>query len=140
MKRKGTYVLVIALGGDMEIRVGALGTLHFEKGEYCYAGSAMGGLDQRLSRHLAKEKTIRWHIDNLTTVADSVKAYISYPDFIPECDLARFAEESGMIPVHKGFGCSDCDCDTHLFLIVKGSLQAFLDRTGMVPYRLLYGY
>ena len=56
--RKGTYVLVIALGSDRDIRVGALGTFHFPKGTYCYTGSAMAGLDQRLSRHLRRDKTL----------------------------------------------------------------------------------
>ena len=43
MIRKGTYVLIIALDSDREIAVGALGTLFFRKGRYCYVGSAMGG-------------------------------------------------------------------------------------------------
>ena len=131
MIRKGTYILIITLGSDADIGVGALGTLHFDKGRYCYVGSAMGGLDQRIRRHLSKEKKVRWHIDNLTLAADHVEAYISYPDFIGECELARIAERSGMAPVHKGFGCSDCDCPTHLFRVTGGSLERFLDSTRM---------
>ena len=44
MRRPGTYILTIALGSDTELEVGALGTLLFSAGEYCYVGSAMGGV------------------------------------------------------------------------------------------------
>jgi len=134
MIRKGTYVLVIALGADSDIRVGALGTLHFPRGEYCYVGSALGGLDQRVGRHLSREKPLKWHADYLTTVADSVEAYISYPDYIGECELARMALESGMEPAFDGFGCSDCRCRTHLFRVTDGSLERLLDKAGLVRY------
>lgn len=134
MKRKGTYVLSITLGADSEIRIGALGTFTFEKGQYLYAGSAMGGLDQRISRHIRRDKTVRWHVDNLTTVADSVEAFESYPDPVPECTLASVASDCGMVPSVNGFGCSDCSCRTHLFRIVPGSLERLLDITGMVPF------
>ena len=79
MRRPGTYILEIALGSDTELEVGALGTLRFSAGEYCYVGSAMGGLDQRVSRHLSREKKVRWHIDRLTMAADSVDAYVVHP-------------------------------------------------------------
>ena len=92
MKRKGTYVLAVTLGSDFDIEVGALGTLHFDRGLYCYVGSALGGLDSRVERHLRKEKVLKWHADYLTTKADHVEAYISYPDYIEECELARLAE------------------------------------------------
>ena len=86
--RKGTYVLFVTLGSDRNITVGARGPHLFKAGTYCYVGSAMAGLDQRLTRHLAHEKTLKWHIDYLTTVCDSSEAWISYPDSIPECELA----------------------------------------------------
>ena len=93
MIRKGTYVLAINLGADKDIQVGALGTLFFEKGLYCYVGSAMNGLDQRVGRHLSEDKKLKRHADYLTIAADSVEAFISYPDSIPECDLASIATE-----------------------------------------------
>lgn len=68
--RRGTYILVVRLDSPRDLRVGALGDIRFDAGTYIYAGSAMGGLDQRLSRHLSREKTIRWHIDYLTTACD----------------------------------------------------------------------
>ena len=135
MRRKGTYVILITLDTAADIRVGALGTFFFEKGTYCYVGSALGGLDSRVERHLRKDKVLKWHADYLTTVADSSEAYISFPDYIPECDLAHFAESSGMEPYVKGFGCSDCDCYTHLFRVTENSLERFLKKTGMVPFK-----
>ncbi len=137
MIRKGTYVLAISLGSDLDIRVGALGDLHFDEGLYCYVGSAMGGLDQRLRRHLSRDKVLKWHADYLTVNADEVEAYISYPDFIEECELASLAAGSGMEPSHKGFGCSDCRCPTHLFRTDPKVLEGFVERYGLEPYREL---
>ena len=133
--RKGTYVLCITPGADSVLDVGALGETCFPKGLYCYVGSALGGLDQRVSRHTSKEKGIRWHIDRLTMAADSVYAFESYPDYIPECMLAHMAEESGMMPVVEGFGCSDCRCRTHLFRSDTDSLDRLCADAGLKPFR-----
>lgn len=132
--RRGTYVLLITLGSDLEVEVGSLGTIFLNAGTYCYTGSAMGGIDQRVSRHLSKVKTIRWHIDRITSIADSVEAYESYPDPVPECILAGMAQESGMIPAVCGFGCSDCSCRTHLFRVTYGSIKRLISMAGMKPF------
>lgn len=115
--RKGTYVLFVTFDRDINITVGAKGPHFFAAGTYCYVGSAMAGLDQRLKRHLAHEKCLKWHIDFLTVSCDRSEAWESYPDFIPECDLAHLVEECGGVPEMDGFGCSDCDCRTHLFRV-----------------------
>ena len=135
MKRMGTYVLVITLGSDLTTEVGALGTLSFPAGTYLYAGSALGGLDQRVSRHIRHEKTVKWHIDRLTVAADSVIAYESYPDYVPECELASMAGNCGMVPSVDGFGCSDCSCRTHLFRVTDGSLDLLISRARLEPFR-----
>ena len=135
MKRMGTYVLVITLGSDLTTEVGALGTLSFPAGTYLYAGSALGGLDQRVSRHIRHEKTVKWHIDRLTVAADSVIAYESYPDYVPECELASMAGDCGMVPSVDGFGCSDCSCRTHLFRVTDGSLDLLISRARLEPFR-----
>ena len=132
--RRGTYVLLLDFFAPRDIGVGSLGILHFSPGRYCYVGSAMGGLDQRLSRHLRKVKTIRWHIDNLTVSADHCEAWESYPDFIEECSLAHKAEECGMMPVHPGFGCSDCHCRTHLFLAAGDSADRLISSCSLERY------
>ncbi len=104
---------------DRDLEIGSLGKLHFQAGTYCYAGSAMNGLDQRIGRHLSREKKIRWHIDNLTLSADGIEAYFSEaPGEIGECRLAELMKKAGWIPV-KGFGCSDCKCHSHLFRVAE---------------------
>ncbi len=134
MRRKGTYVIIFTLGADAEVRIGALGTFFFSKGTYCYVDSALCGLEHRVARHLRKDKVLRWHIDYLTTISVDSHAYVSYPDYIDECELARAAVGSGMIPSVRGFGSSDCDCYTHLFRMEGNSLEQFLASTKMEPY------
>lgn len=126
MIRKGTYVLFLHFDTDVETRIGALGTHILPAGDYCYVGSAMGGLDQRVSRHLSKSKTIRWHIDNLTVMCDSSYAFESEGTVLPECELAKMMESLGNQPMIPGFGCSDCDCTTHLFRVDAARTKAFL--------------
>ena len=133
-KRRGTYVLFLTFDSCFSSEVGALGQLDLPPGEYCYVGSAMGGLDHRLDRHLSKEKRIRWHIDRLTICADKMDEYESYPDPIPECELARMAEGSGCVPVRKGFGCSDCKCHTHLFSVTSASKEALIADASLRRY------
>lgn len=133
-KRRGTYVLFLTLDSHFSSEVGSLGILDLPPGEYCYVGSAMGGLDPRLSRHLSREKKIRWHIDRLTVVADHMEAYESYPDPIPECELASLAEDSGCVPVQKGFGCSDCRCVTHLFSVSDTAKSELIGRASLRGY------
>jgi Uri superfamily endonuclease len=63
---KGAYFLVIFLtAGEnrKKIPIGKLGTFYFPAGFYIYVGSALNGLDARITRHLSKNKKKRWHID-----------------------------------------------------------------------------
>lgn len=137
MIRRGTYVLEIALGADREVRVGALGTFLFTAGTYVYVGSAMGGLDQRLRRHLTRDKVLKWHVDYLVAQADGVRAYESFPDPVPECELAAMAGRCGMEPSVKGFGCSDCRCATHLFRAGPDDIARLVSEAGLVSFNLI---
>lgn len=134
--RKGTYLLFITLSRDVNITPGALGPHLFKAGTYCYAGSAMGGLDQRLSRHLAHDKKLKWHIDHLTTVCDSAEAWESYPDPIPECTLAAMVQEVGGVPEMDGFGCSDCRCRTHLFRVSPAIRDHLVRSCGLERFQM----
>ena len=133
--RRGTYVLAVHLGAPRRIPVGALGPHDFAPGLYLYAGSAMGGLDQRLKRNLSRDKTVRWHIDYLTTVCERSEAYESYPDPVPECAIARAIEDCGGVPEMAGFGCSDCRCGTHLFRADAEILADVVRRCALEPFR-----
>jgi len=114
------------------IEVGSLGTINIDPGEYCYAGSAMNGLDGRIRRHFAAEKKMHWHIDRLTTKADGMEAYISTS--AEECTLSDLAVKCGCVRAVKGFGCSDCGCLTHLFSADAISKQKLLNSSGVVPF------
>ena len=63
MINKGSYLLLLFLEKEKVLQVGKLGTFTFQKGWYCYVGSAMNNLQARIERHLKIEKKLRWHID-----------------------------------------------------------------------------
>ena len=44
MVEKGAYCLCIFIEDNLNVRIGALGLLHFERGRYIYVGSALNGL------------------------------------------------------------------------------------------------
>jgi len=119
--RKGTYILIFDMP-DAKIEVGALGIVDFPKGTYCYVGSAMNGLDHRIERHLSKKKKIHWHIDHLTVVCDSIAAYEA-TEPATECELGMVVQQNGGIGFAEGFGCSDCKCRTHLFLLTGNAKE-----------------
>jgi Uri superfamily endonuclease len=110
-------VLIIQVDKTVDVNVGALGKLTFEKGLYAYVGSAQANLEQRIKRHLAKEKQLFWHIDYLLNdnAARIVKVLYKQADKTEECDIAKAIGEKGE-PVDS-FGCSDCNCKSHLFRI-----------------------
>lgn len=132
MIRPGAYVLFLRFDNDTEIMVGALGNVSVKTGEYCYIGSARNGLDQRIRRHLSREKKIHWHIDHLTVVADGIEAFETTE--LKECEIRRIAEDSGMVPVIKGFGCSDCRCDTHLLRSDERSRKRSMEAARLIPF------
>lgn len=104
------------------IEVGSLGSFPFPAGYFVYTGSAMGGLEARISRHLRRRKKMWWHIDYLLQ-RGSVVRVIRYAGQTDECGLNR---KVGRLPdaeiVIRRFGCSDCRCPTHLFYFRKLSL------------------
>jgi len=112
----GTYTLVVELLEATRTEVGALGTLTFEPGWYAYAGSAQGaGGFARVDRHrelAAGQRDLRhWHIDYLLTQpAAGIDAVVRTAGVDGECTVARRLDGE---PV-PGFGCSDCDCASHL--------------------------
>ena len=134
MIRKGTYVLFLRFDGTVETEVGSLGKVSLEAGEYCYVGSAKNGLDQRVSRHLSHEKKKRWHIDNLTLLCNDMTAYEHEGGTLTECGLSGFLQEIGGTPAVRGFGCSDCGCQTHLFKVDGERTRRALEGLGMTVF------
>lgn len=113
---KGAYIFSFLLKKDCEIIIGKLGKINFKKGGYHYCGSAQNNLEKRIERHKRKEKKIHWHMDYLTT-NENFK-YLSHQLFESnkkekECELAKSLSEK--CEKIKGFGCTDCKCESHLF-------------------------
>jgi endonuclease-3 len=115
----GTYTLVLERSRSGPIAVGALGERQFPAGWYAYTGSALGaGGFSRIDRHRAVDRgendTRHWHVDYLlgdeatrietvwTTAADV------------ECAVARGVLDVAGVAGIDDFGCSDCDCRSHL--------------------------
>ena len=100
----GAYVLVLRLDAPHDVRIGKiLATL--ASGDYLYCGSARGpgGLRARLARHMRPQKRVHWHIDQLTTEASLLGAFVAEQG--DECALnAALADLP--IPI-AGFGSSD---------------------------------
>lgn len=124
---KGVYVLVVSVSKDIKVKVGALGSIAFEKGLYAYVGSAQNGLEKRVARHLAKAKKRRWHIDYLlgNEFVSVAKVFCKEAGKAEECRIAGRLGKRG-VPV-VSFGCSDCGCVSHLFRIRDyGFLRDFM--------------
>jgi len=115
---KGTYVLIIRLGKNTEIRIGALGNVKFTKGFYAYVGSGMNSLEKRIERHMKKRgKKKFWHIDYFLSTANALGAISWESDSKDECGAA--GSLSGNFEPVRGFGSSDCGCESHLFFSEK---------------------
>jgi len=112
---KGTYALLLALEKEAPIAVGKLGLFTFPAGYYLYLGSAQGGLDARVKRHLRREKRIRWHVDYLLEHAKVVEVWYALGNESQECLWCRIAQEMPQAEIPAlGFGSSDCRCPSHL--------------------------
>jgi Uri superfamily endonuclease len=110
---RGTYVLLIHVPYDVQISIGALGDLELEAGYYAYVGSALGGLEQRVERHLSDDKKIHWHIDHLLTRGKVIDIIQGETTERKECAVA--VELAKHLKPIAGFGSSDCKCESHLF-------------------------
>ena len=111
----GIYHLLIHLPENTNVQVGKLGSFHFPAGYYVYTGSALRGLESRISRHRRREKRLHWHIDYLLQHGRVIDV-ITYKTIerleccfsqkilsLPDCEI-----------LVKGFGSSDCNCISHL--------------------------
>ncbi|MBC7110409.1 MAG: hypothetical protein PWR13_234 [Archaeoglobi archaeon] len=113
MRENLTYSLLIPVRAS-ELRIGALGTVHFPEGCYVYVGSSMKYGLRRILRHFSKEKKLRWHIDYL--LKNHTPSHVIFAEVHErmECEVARRIgmKSSDLIP---NFGSSDCSCPSHLF-------------------------
>ncbi|MEP9411644.1 MAG: GIY-YIG nuclease family protein [Candidatus Brocadia sp.] len=112
----GVYCLVVQLLQRSRIRIGRLGTFYFQAGFYVYVGSAQSSLKRRIERHQRQKKRIYWHIDYLLRYGRIVSVYMYAGEKDKECMLSHKigAMENAAVAV-KGFGSSDCSCNSHLY-------------------------
>jgi len=116
--RPGTYAIVCEPRRKRSVRIGKLGRLELIHGYYAYVGSAFGpgGLKARVSRHLIGPKRPHWHIDYLGRMAKPKEVWYTCDPIIREHDWAAVMAQwrAASIPL-RGFGGSDCRCESHLF-------------------------
>ena len=144
--RRGIYTLVIYLSGEAHLAVGKLNSRRFPKGNYTYTGSALGkgqaSLENRVSRHLRREKQKRWHIDFLLAhdKATVTAVVCGQTNREAECQMNQYIMSQGKaeIPV-MGFGASDCKkhCGSHLLYfgdaeIIPKIVELYREKMGAI--------
>ncbi len=117
-RRPGTYALVLACHKTGPVRIGKLGALLLQPGIYLYVGSALGpgGLAARIQHHRQIAANPHWHIDYLRAVCGLVEVWFTTITTRREHSWAKaLARMPGAGVPMRGFGSSDCDCESHLF-------------------------
>lgn len=124
----GTYALVLGSHTSTSTQIGRWGRLNIHPGYYIYVGSAFGpgGVLARVSRHYREAKSKHWHIDYLLEFVSSISVWYSYDPIRLEHCWAQALIKMTDIKSVRGFGCSDCKCETHLFFsVMEPELAAF---------------
>jgi len=129
---KGSYLINIYLKKDTKITVGRLGNLKFHKGNYIYVGSALNGFEQRINRHLRKMKKIHWHIDYLLKYGQIINVFYKESEKKEECLIAK--KLNNIFPSIPDFGCSDCNCESHLFYDFNDKFKELIGQLDMKTY------
>jgi len=116
---KGVYVLLINVSKNLQLKISSLGKINFVKGKYAYIGSAQNNIEKRIERHMSKNKKKFWHIDYLLDNKPTkiIDAFYKNSKKSEECKIANKLGKTE-IPILK-FGCSDCNCKSHLFRIIN---------------------
>jgi Uri superfamily endonuclease len=131
---KGIYILGINVGKEIYVKVGSLGRMKFEKGNYVYVGSSQNSLESRIARHLSKNKKLRWHIDYLLSNKSAKVVRVFYktaPKSEEEktaCKILKFG-----MPVNK-LGSSDSKCVSHLFKVEDFDFVYEMGFKDYIPY------
>lgn len=123
---KGTYILLIYLKNDTEIKIGKRRKIFFKKGWYVYIGSALNNLESRIKRHYSLKKNHHWHIDYFLDYAEIKKTFIKIGRIREECKVALLLSDS--FSIVPDFGCSDCDCISHLFYGFKQKFDRHIEK------------
>jgi len=127
--KTGTYALILSSSNHSNIQIGRLGKLKLRPGFYVYIGSAFGsgGLRARIEHHKRITQKPHWHIDYLRSFTNLKNVWFTYDSQHREHQWAQLFQNTleGFISV-KGFGASDCKCESHLFFFKSNlSLKNF---------------
>ena len=137
---KGLYFLEIYNSILQTLKIGKKYNICFNKGYYFYIGSALNGIMGRVSWHLSNDKKFFWHIDYLLSNKNiSIKKiyYLTIDNrstyknkghnryLRKECEVAQNIK-SFTYPINQ-FGCSDCNCCSHLFFNINNKVKIIED-------------
>jgi Uri superfamily endonuclease len=128
----GCYLLLVNLQKNMTIEVGKRGKIKFNAGYYVYVGSALRGIEQRVQRHLRTEKKRHWHIDYLLEHAQIRAVYYKEGTTKEECMIADVFQKK--FDSVDGFGCSDCNCTSHLCYGTETEIIAVISSLDLKQY------
>lgn len=125
----GAYLLVIDLPDPCIVTRPRHPPVNLPPGRYAYCGSAYGpgGLRARIARHLKQAKTIRWHVDQLTSTGSVIHVHVEPGG--NECTILKhlLGQPGVGVPI-QGFGSSDCrTCPAHLI-----SLPALVEISDLI--------
>ncbi len=114
MATPGAYLLLFRLSRRLECRLSRR-PIELSAGWYVYAGSALGGLEGRLGRHLRTHSVRHWHVDWLLTHARLVDIQtLAGAEPESECRLAGNVRSWNGGKTVPAFGAGDCSCRSHL--------------------------
>lgn len=113
---KGSYCLIIYVNRRCKIEIGAKGFMNFKEGYYVYVGSGLNNLTKRIERHISNKKKKHWHMDyfSLNNNVNIEQVIYTFSTQKIECELSDKINENS-IDYIEGFGCSDCNCISHLY-------------------------
>jgi sugar fermentation stimulation protein A len=117
-----SYLLFVLCDSKKTIRIGSIGTIDFEEGVYVYVGSAnLENPMSRVLRHFRNIKSLRWHIDYLTSSCKILGALVC--EGLSEEEAYEDVSKLQLLSPHAlGFGSTDFRGHmTHLFKIVSYS-------------------
>lgn len=129
MNQTGTYVLLLHLPTEAEIKISDLGTVDFPAGFYGYVGGAFGpdGLAGQIKQFLTPTDLPYRHIDFLRREAELAEIWLAIGQTTREhvwADLLMAIP--GAVVFTEGFGTLDCDCESHLvYFDVRPSPEDF---------------
>ncbi len=115
----GAYAMAIEFADTVAVTLCGRPPITLSAGRYLYCGSAKGpgGLKARLSHHMRRGKSLRWHVDQLTEQGLVVGSWL-FPGG-DECELVQMCSHLPM-PIAR-FGSSDCaTCRSHLLFWPNG--------------------